>query len=168
MKRILLAIALIAITADSTHADSRAVLAGTHWRLVEFQSMSDEVATRVPHDSSLYLMQLNADGSVTMQLDCNRAAGSWAARASDNPANGRFEFGPIAATRMLCPPPSMDEFVIAQAQYVRGYLLKDSRLYLSLMADGGIFVWEAVPGKASPTAVPASPEDGGTHKVPVS
>ena len=36
----------------------------------------------------------------------------------------------------------MDELVTSQASYIRGYLLKDGRLYLSLMADGGIFVWE--------------------------
>jgi hypothetical protein len=32
--------------------------------------------------------------------------------------------------------------VRAQAPYVRGYLLKDGRLYLSLLADGGILAWE--------------------------
>jgi hypothetical protein len=36
----------------------------------------------------------------------------------------------------------LDERVTGQAQYVRSFLLKDGRLHLSLMADGGIFVWE--------------------------
>jgi hypothetical protein len=44
----------------------------------------------------------------------------------------------------LCPPPSMDEQITAQARHIRSYLLKGGRLYLSLMADGGIFVWEPV------------------------
>jgi hypothetical protein len=47
-------------------------------------------------------------------------------------------------TRALCPPPSLDEQVTSQAQYVRSYLLRDGRLHLSLMADGGIHVWEPV------------------------
>jgi len=29
--------------------------------------------------------------------------------------------------------------------YVRSYTLKDGKLYLSLMADAGIYVWEAEP-----------------------
>ncbi len=58
------------------------------------------------------------------------------------PRNGSFKFGPLATTKALCPPPSMDEQVASDAQYVRSYLLKDGRLYLSLMADGGIYVWE--------------------------
>jgi heat shock protein HslJ len=77
-----------------------------------------------------------------MQLNCNRATGTWKAKPSADSANGRFEFGPLAGTRALCPPPSLDERVAGQAQFVRSYLLKDGRLHLSLMADGGIYVWE--------------------------
>jgi len=55
-------------------------------------------------------------------------------------------FGPLAATMASCPPPSVDEQVTRQATYFRSYLLKDGRLYLSLMADGGIFVWEPMEG----------------------
>jgi hypothetical protein len=31
---------------------------------------------------------------------------------------------------------------VAQAEYLRSYLLTDGKLYLSLMADGGIYAWE--------------------------
>ena len=34
-------------------------------------------------------------------------------------------------------PKVLDEMIAAQAQYIRGYLMKDGKLYLSLMADGG-------------------------------
>ena len=30
-------------------------------------------------------------------------------------------------------------------QYMRGYLLRDGKLNISLMADGGIYVWEPQP-----------------------
>lgn len=117
-------------------------LADTEWRLVEIRSMDDSVGIVRPDDPSLYTMRLNGDGTVAMRLNCNRANGSWSAEASAHGSSGRFEFGPLAATRALCPPPSLDERVTSQAQYVRGYLLKDGRLHLSLMADGGIHVWE--------------------------
>jgi heat shock protein HslJ len=117
-------------------------LAGTAWRLLEIQSMDDAVGTTRVADPSLYTMRLNADGSVALRLNCNSASGTWTAESGPDPSSGRFEFGPLAATMALCPPPSVDEQVSKQAPYFRSYLLKDGRLYLSLMADGGIFVWE--------------------------
>ena len=103
--------------------------------------MDDSVGVRHP-SGGIYAMQLNADGTVTMQLNCNRANGRWSSEASADPSNGRFEFGPLATTRAFCPPPSLDQQMAAQAQYVRSYLLRNGRLSLSLMADGGIWLWE--------------------------
>ncbi len=149
---------------EMARPDARAApLAGTRWRLVEFQSMDDRQGTTRPHDPSRYTMQLGADGRVQMQLNCNRAQGDWSAEPAAERISGRFTFGPLAATRALCPPPSMDQTIVAQAPYVRGYLLRDGRLYLSLMADGGIFAWEPDPAAAPPAAnvpgaaVPAVP-----------
>ena len=127
---------------EAAAAASDNPLAGTEWRLVEFQSMDDAIGVVRPDDPSLYTMRLNADGTVNMRLNCNRANGSWSFEASADGTSGRFEFGPLAGTRALCPPPSMDEQIMSHAQWVRSYLLKDGRLYLSLMADGGIYAWE--------------------------
>jgi heat shock protein HslJ len=147
-----------AVAAESGSANP---LAGTSWRLVSFTSMDDATGVTFPEDSSLYTMKLNEDGTVNMRLNCNRANGAWSIDPSADPSNGRFEFGPLATTKALCPPPSMDELIARQAQYIRGYLLEDGRLYLSLMADGGIFAWEPVhAGMASGVAY-AAPEDGG-------
>ena len=119
-------------------------LAGTTWQLVEIQSMDDEIGTVRPDDASIYTMQLSADSTFSMRLNCNRANGSWSAHASDGGESGTFQFGRIAMTRAFCPPPSLDGRIAREADYVRSYLLKDGRLYLSLMADGGIHVWEPV------------------------
>lgn len=135
-------------------------LAGTRWRLVEFQSMDDAIGTVRPDDPSRYTLQLNRDGTVAMRLNCNRASGTWTAEPGPDAAGGRFEFGPLATTGAICPPPSMDESIAAQAAYIRSYLLKDGRLYLSLMADAGIYTWEPHSGESA-AAVPAAPEDGG-------
>jgi heat shock protein HslJ len=127
--------------ADSPPAAHR-LLAGTTWRLVEIKSMGDATGTARPDDRAKYTMQLRDDGTVAMQLNCNRASGAWTAAPAADAISGRFTFGPLAGTRALCPPPSLDERVIGQAPQVRGYLLKDGRLNLSLMADTGILVWE--------------------------
>lgn len=142
-------------------AASSVQLAGTQWRLVEFQSMDDTKGIARPSEGSLYTMWLHGDGTVTMQLNCNRATGTWSAKPGSDTASGRFEFGPLAATRALCPPPSMDESIVVQSSFVRSYLVKDGRLYLSLMADGGIYVWARHAGTSSHAVVTAAPENGG-------
>ena len=119
-------------------------LTETEWRLVEFQSMDDAIGTLRPNPSQAYTMRLSRDGTVTLRLNCNRGTGTWSARPSEDGTSGSFEFGPLATTRALCPPPSLDERLAADTAYVRGYLLSDGRLYLSLMADGGIYAWEPV------------------------
>ena len=128
-------------SASTGAAAAPAGLAGTSWRLVEFQSMDDAQGTTRASDPTQYTMRLDADGTVTMRLGCNRATGRWRAEPGAEGTSGRFEFGALATTSALCPPPRLDELVTRQAPYVRSFLLRDGRLFLSLMADGGIFAW---------------------------
>lgn len=116
--------------------------ADTKWRLVEIQSMDDEIGTTRPSDRDLYTLDLNRDGTAAMRLNCNRGVGQWSAQPIGNGAEGSFRIGPLAMTRALCPPPSLDERIARDMDFVRSFLLNDKRLYLSLMADGGIYVWE--------------------------
>lgn len=126
---------------ENAASSNDTLLADTKWRLVEIQSMDDAVGIVRPDDPSLYTMRLDADGTVHMRLNCNRANGLWTAEPSADPSNGVFRFGMLATTKALCPPPSLDEKIAADAKYVRGYLMKENRLYLSLFADGGIYAW---------------------------
>lgn len=153
---------------EATKSLSENPLAGTDWRLVKFQSMDDATGTVRPKDPSLYTMRLNKDGTVMMRLNCNHASGTWYVEPTGKGASGRFEFGPLTAIHALCPPPSLDESIAAQAKFIRSYLLKDGRLYLSLMADGGIYAWEPYTCKSSAASVAAAPEDGGPRNWEVS
>ena len=137
------------------------LLTRTAWRLVELQSMDDATGSIRPADATQFTMRLHSDGTVAMQLGCNRATGSWEARPAADGNSGSFAFGRLASTRALCPPPHIDEKITAQAEHVRSFLIRDGRLHLSLMADGGIFVWEPDTGVAPAATVPASPEQGG-------
>lgn len=150
---------VLMVTAAANAQQVPADLADTAWRLVEFQSMDDAIGIERPGDPSQYTMQLAADGSVSMRLNCNRASGSWSAEAGADGSSGSFGFNPLAMTRALCPPPSMDESLARQAGFIRSFLLRNGRLYLSLMADGGIYVWEPDPA----FVVPPSPDDGGAR-----
>jgi heat shock protein HslJ len=141
---------------ESSASVSDSPLADTEWRLVEIQSMDDAVGTTRPDDPSKYTMKLNRDGTVNMVLNCNRAFGNWIIKPGRETSSGNFEFGPLASTRVLCPPPSLDERITADSGFVRSYLLKDGRLYLSLMADAGIYVWE--PNTESPYLTVPDPQ----------
>lgn len=116
-------------------------LAGTSWRLVEFQSMDDAQGTSRPKDPARYTLRFEPGGRLTAQLDCNRGVGSWKNEIS-NATGGSLAFGPLATTKMLCPPPSMGELVGTQLNYVRSFTVRDGKLFMSLMADGGTIVWE--------------------------
>jgi heat shock protein HslJ len=124
------------------------LLAGTEWRLAEIQSMDDGIGTKQPEDAARYTLRLDANGDASLRLDCNRATGPWTAEPSGDPTNGRFEFGPLAATAAECGASSLAGELLDQLPYVRGYLLRDDNLYLSLMADGGILAWEPTGGIA--------------------
>lgn len=133
-------------------------LAGTQWRLVRFQSMDDATGEIKPEDPSAYTMTLGAGGSMQMQLNCNRAIGTWSSQPASDGISGTLTFGPLATTNALCPPPSMDERIARDAQWVRGYLLRDGQLHLSLMADGGIYSWEPASGDAGAGPFAAEPD----------
>lgn len=119
-------------------------LAGTQWQLIAIQSMDDaQGTTRIANPSS-FSVHFGGDGRASFRLDCNRGTSSWKATPSADASSGSMEFGPVATTRALCPPPHLDERVARDLAHVRGYLLKDGRLYLSLKADGGIYEWRPV------------------------
>ena len=108
--------------------------------------MDDAQGTSRPTDRNLYTLELNPDGTAAMRLNCNRGRADWTAKPVAAGDSGNFIFGPLAMTRALCPPPSLDERIAKDMTFVRSFLLKDGRLNLSLMADGGIYVWEPQKG----------------------
>jgi len=119
-------------------------LADTTWRLVEIQSMDDEQGTSRPKDPENYTIRFNADGSMNAQLDCNRATGRWRNDIA-NATGGSLTFGPMAVTKALCPAPTLGETLERQLPYVRTFTMRDGRMNMALMADGGILVWEPAP-----------------------
>ncbi|HET7924217.1 MAG TPA: META domain-containing protein [Rhodanobacteraceae bacterium] len=117
-------------------------LAGTSWQLVKFTG-SDGGKVE-PDERAKYTLTFEPDGVVVARIDCNRGRGSW---KSDQP--GQLVLGPLALTRMMCPPGSMHDRVAADFGAVRAYQIKDGHLFLSLMADGGTYEYE--PATAAPS-----------------
>ena len=122
-------------TAESTAA---AGLQGTSWRLVQI-AMSDGV-TKPAIERSRYTVGFGENGVLNVRFDCNRGRGSW---TSSGP--NQVEFGTLALTRAMCPMGSLHDDLVRQWPNVRSYVVKDGRLYLSLMADGGTIEFEPAP-----------------------
>lgn len=113
-------------------------LAGTSWRLVRFQGGDGTALT--PDDRSKYTLSFGGDGLVAARVDCNRGRSTWR-----SPEATQLRFGPLALTRAACPPGSLHDHIVKQWEYVRSYVLRDGHLFLSLMADGGIYEFEPMP-----------------------
>jgi para-nitrobenzyl esterase len=122
----------------ATPAAADASLEGSSWRLVQI-AMSDGL-TRPAIERSRYTIGFGTEGVLNVRFDCNRGRGSWKSSGS-----GNLEFGPLALTRALCPTGSLHDELVRQWPYVRSYLVKDGRLFLSLMADGGTLEFEPAP-----------------------
>ena len=113
-------------------------LAGSSWRLLNIAGMDDSLD--LPEDPAGYTLAFAADGTASIRADCNRGTGSW---SSESP--GQLQFGPIAATRAMCPPGSLSDKYLAQFEWVRSYTMKDGHLFLATMADGSIIEFEPLP-----------------------
>jgi para-nitrobenzyl esterase len=121
---------------------TQAGLGGTSWRLVKFEG-GDET-TLTPAEGAEYTIAFEPGGRLTARIDCNRGRGTW--KSSGPP---QLEFGPLALTRAMCPPGSLHDHMVKQWPYVRSYVIQDGHLFLSLMADGGIYEFEPMSPEGS-------------------
>lgn len=121
-----------------------ATLDGTTWRLAMFQSNDDATGTLRPANADSFTMAFGKDGQVAAKLDCNRGTGPWRAEPATGSSSGSINIGPLATTRMMCPPDPVGDRLARDVDTLRSYRLQDGRLYLMLPADAGVYVWDRV------------------------
>ena len=92
--------------------------------------MSDG-ARFVPDAPARYTLEFLPGGKVSVLADCNRGNASYR-RSGD-----AIGIGPIALTRMMCPPGSRDAEFLKGLDSVSGMLFRGSDLVLTLKADSG-------------------------------
>lgn len=131
----MMTLALIAIASVMPGASGG--LGGTSWQLVKFQGSDDTTLT--PDDTTKYTLAFAADGGLSVRIDCNRGRGTWKSSGSS-----QLQLGPLALTRAMCPPGSLHDQIVKHWEFIRSYLIKDGHLFLSLMADGGIYEFEPI------------------------
>jgi heat shock protein HslJ len=123
--------------AQTTPPNPTGTLADTSWQLVKFQG--SDGTTLTPDDRSRYTIEFGARGQLTARVDCYRGRGTWKSGGTN-----QVQFGPLALTRAMCPTGSLHDHIVKQWGYIRSYVIKDGHLFLSLMADGGIYEFEPV------------------------
>lgn len=114
-------------------------LAGTGWRLIHFQSSNDAIGTKVPPNAERYTLRFEADGSLALRLDCNRAMGKWTAMPSTT--GGSLSLTGGAMTRAFCGPGALDTQIARDLPRIRSYTYAGMNLSLALEADGGTYLW---------------------------
>jgi heat shock protein HslJ len=137
----LLLAALTAFAGPAVGQTTVPPLAGTSWQLVRFQGGDDTIVT--PDDGAKYTLSFGSDGALTARIDCNRGRGTWISSAPS-----QLALGPLALTRAACPPQSMHDRIVKHWAAIRSYVVKDGNLFLSLMADGGIYQFQPLAGAA--------------------
>ncbi len=115
-------------------------LGGTSWQLYAIQSMDDAQGTTLIAKPLVFTLRFEANQQARFRLDCNQATSTWEAHPVSD-SSGCLRFSWLAATRALCTVPDLNARILGDLPFVRSYLLKDGKLFMSLMADGGIYEW---------------------------
>ncbi|HET6350320.1 MAG TPA: META domain-containing protein [Candidatus Krumholzibacteria bacterium] len=85
----------------------------------------------VPPSPDTYTLEFLPDSTLRALLDCNRGSGNY------HVSGKRIRIGPIAATRMMCPPGSLDAEFGKQLDAARAWFMQGDTLMMDLFADGG-------------------------------
>jgi heat shock protein HslJ len=127
---------IVPVVASAPHGQppTASPLEGTKWQLVRFRGGDDTVLT--PDDTTKYTLEFGSDARLNARIDCNRGRGTWKTSGSS------LELGPLILTRAKCPPGSLHDQVVKHWSFIRSYVIRDAHLFLSLMADGGIYEFE--------------------------
>jgi heat shock protein HslJ len=115
-----------AATDEAAHAP----LLGTTWALERILFMDD--GELLPVDPSDYTLTLGADGSVSLQIDCNRGIGRFELDGAS------LSFSPFATTRAFCGPGSLEQRYLEQIAIVVSYAFDDGALVLATSMDSSL------------------------------
>ena len=146
--RMSLALAIGAIIASSfssafaglQKSSGKNPLSGTTWQLVKFQGPDER--TFSPDDRSKYTITFGSNGRVSVRVDCNRGSSTWKLGGE----NGELQFGSWSRTSAKCGPGSLHDQIVREGADVHKFDIKDGRLFLFGMPNGGYYELEPLPG----------------------
>jgi heat shock protein HslJ len=118
-------------------------LTGSSWRLVRFEGSGGRTIT--PADPSKYTIAFGKDGDVSARVDCNRGHGTWTSSGAS-----QLTFGPLALTRAMCGPALLNDRLPTDLPAVGSYAIRNGHLFLTLLADAGVYEFEPMAQSAAP------------------
>ncbi len=108
------------------------------WRWLKTVYNNDTSVT--PEDSNQFVLQFMDDGTFGATTDCNNLTGSYTLSET-----GGLTFGPIAATKKLCPGEPQEAVFSEMLGEVAGYIFTgDGTLALTLKLDTGTVLFAPV------------------------
>lgn len=123
--------------AAPTTGASAKTLAGTAWKWTTSKFSDDKVTT--PPDPNQYLLQFNADGTLSIQADCNHIGGTYTVTGNQLTLN----LGP--STLVACAPDSLGTEYTRQLGLVSSYLFDGENLVLEFKLDSGSMIFAPAP-----------------------
>lgn len=123
------------------YEDTSHPLTRTTWQLDEV--ISEGGTTRLTRsEMERHTLNFYEDGSVQMQLDCNRGNATWNAPEPVR-GGGTMNISQIASTRALCPPPSYGEDLALDLPTTTSYEVSDNNRRLRITARRVSFMFTA-------------------------
>ena len=106
-----------------------ALLTNVAW---SWQGTQMNAGARIAPDApGRYTLNFQPGGQVSVAADCNRGSASYLLNGS------ALSFGPIALTKMLCPPGSRDADFLKGLAAVAGQSFSGTELVLTFAGDAG-------------------------------
>ena len=93
----------------------------------------------VPPNPADYTLEFLPDTTVAAQIDCNRGHGKYQLEGKS------ILIGPLATTRMACPPGSLDGKFLQQLEAARSIFFRGDSLFMDLFADSGTMMFSQMP-----------------------
>ncbi|UCG11912.1 MAG: META domain-containing protein [Deltaproteobacteria bacterium] len=116
------------VSLDAAKRDSTEII-GVDWKWQ--QSLYNNDTKAVPPDPANYTLKLQADGSVSVKADCNRAGGTYKL------TGGGLSIEITHSTMAACPPDSLEGKFIKDLNAAAIYFIEGGNLYIDLQYHSG-------------------------------
>lgn len=133
----------ISVTAPTTSTTESGIV-GIVWQWVE-NAYSNDTQTTVP-DPSTYTLALYPDGTVDLQVDCNRGGGTYTLDGSS------LTIDVATMTRMACPSGTLSEEFVQSLNAAATYVMDGADLIINMAMDTGNMRFQA----GGPAEMPAA------------
>lgn len=120
--------------ASATTRSAADGIVGVTWQWVE-SLYSDDTSVSVA-DPSLYTLTLLPDGSVALQVDCNRGGGTYTLDGS------QLTLDVAVMTRVACPEGTLSEVFMRDLNAAATFVMDGEALVINLFADAGNMVFQ--------------------------